>query len=179
MSRWIRVLLLAVHSFWRPTLRPDEESVLTMRTWPTDADISVVNNAVYLTFFEMGRIDLQLRSGLAKLAFKRGWAAPMSSIIVQFRKPLKRFQKFRLTARLAYWDDKWLYVEHRIERNSETIASALSKSVIIGKEGRITPSEAMSALGYSVASPPMPPIIEKFREEEELMREQADGRRQL
>jgi len=72
MSRWIRILLLAVRSFWRPTLRPDDESVLTMRTWPTDSDISVVNNAVYLTFFEMGRIDLQLRSGFAKLAFKGG-----------------------------------------------------------------------------------------------------------
>jgi Thioesterase-like superfamily len=101
----------------------------------------------------------------------------MSSIIVQFRKPLKRFQKFRLTARLAYWDDKWFYVEHRIERNSETIASALSKSVIIGKQGRIAPSEAISALGYSIASPPMPTIIEKFREGEKLMRERADGRR--
>ncbi len=128
MSRWMRFLLLAVGSLWRPKLRPDEESVLTLRTWLTDADISHVNNAAYLTFFEMGRIDLQLRTGFVRLAFKKGWAAPMGSIVIQFRKPLRRFQKFRLKTRLACWDDRWLYVEHRLERNRETIASALSRS---------------------------------------------------
>src|SRR5687768_16095410 len=128
MSRWLRFLMLAVGSLWRPRLRPDEKSVLTVRTWLTDADIGLVNNAAYLTFFELGRIDLQLRSGFARLAFQKGWAAPMGSIVIQFRKPLRRFQKCRVTARLAYWDDRWMYIEHRIERNGETIATALARS---------------------------------------------------
>lgn len=173
MSRWMRFLMLALGSLWRPKLRPDEESVLTMRSWLTDADISHVNNAAYLTFFEMGRIDLQLRTGFARLALEKGWAAPMGSIVIQFRKPLRRFQKFRVTARVAYWDERWLYVEHRLERNGETVARALARSTIIGKEGRIAPSEAISALGYSIAPPPMPPAIDKFREGEMLMREGA------
>jgi hypothetical protein len=92
--------------------------------------------------------------------------------VVLFKKPLRRFQRFRLTARLAYWHDKWLYIEHRLVRDHETIAAALSKSMIFGKDGLIAPVAAISALGYSVPQPPMPAMIEKFREGEMLMREQ-------
>jgi acyl-CoA thioesterase FadM len=171
MSRWIRFLLLGLRSLRRPRLRPDEESTLTLRVWPTDADISVVNNAAYLTYFEMGRVDLQLRTGFTRLALRRGWSAPLGSVVVVFKRPLRRFQRIRLTARLAYWDDRWLYIEHRLERDRDTIATALSKSMILGKDGRIAPAAAISELGYSLPQPPMPAMIEKFREGEMLMQE--------
>jgi acyl-CoA thioesterase FadM len=150
-------------------LRPDEESILTLRVWPTDADISVANNTAYLAYFEMARVDLQLRTGFARLAFETGWSAPLASIAVVFKRPLRRFQKFRVTARLAYWDERSLYVEQRLERNGETIAAALARSVILGKEGRIAPAAAISALGYALKSPSPPALIEKLREAETLM----------
>ena len=175
MTRWIRFFLVALHSMWRPKLGPDDTSVLTGRVWPTDVDVSVANQSAYAVYFEMARVDLQLRTGLAKLAAKRGWSAPLASINVQFRKPLKRFQKFKLSARIAYWDDKWIYVEHRIARHGKTIATALSKSLVIGREGRIAPLKLAAELGMSVARPSMPPMIEKYLEAERLMHEHVDA----
>lgn len=171
MTRWLRFLLVTLRSWWLPRLEPDGTSVLTARVWPTDVDFSVANNAAYLVFFEMGRVDLQLRTGFARLAAKKGWALPMASLNVQFRKPLRRFQKFTVRARLLYWDDKWVYVEHRMTRKGETVATALSKSVPFGKEGPIPPLEVLAALGKPLPRPATPPMIERYEEAEKLMRD--------
>jgi len=143
---------------------------VTARVWPTDADLSVVNNASYLVFFEMGRIDLQLRTGLIRLAAERGWSALTASLDVQFRKPLRRFQKFRVNTRLLGWDDRWLYVEQQIVRNRETVATALSKSLLIGSEGRISPASLATAMGMPATSPGMPVHVATYREAEKLER---------
>jgi acyl-CoA thioesterase FadM len=174
MTRWMRFLLVAVRSLWRPRLGPTDTSLVTGRVWPTDVDVSATNNAAYLVFLEMGRVDLQLRSGLARLAARKGWTAPMASVNVQFRKPLRRFQRFRVSTRLAYWDDRWLYVEQRIDRNGETIAAALTKSLVIGAQGRIAPLDLAAALGFTLPRPSPPPVIQQYEKVDELMRERAD-----
>jgi acyl-CoA thioesterase FadM len=175
MTRWLRFLLVGLRSMRRPRLGPGDTSIVTARVWPTDADVSVANNAAYLVFFEMARVDLQLRTGLMKLASKKGWAAPTASISVQFRRPLRRLQKVQVSARLVYWDEKWLYVEQRMARNGETIATALSKSMVIGKEGRIPPTALAEALGMSLAEQSMPSMIEAYQQAERLLREHVDG----
>lgn len=175
MTRWVRFLLVALRSLWRPRLRPTDTSVVTARVWPTDADVSVTNNAAYLVFFEMARVDLQLRSGLARQAAKKGWAVPMASINAQFRRPLRRFQRFQVSARLAYWDDEWLYVEQRIERNGDIMATALAKSLVLGKGGRIAPRDVATELGFSLTMTSRPPMIDRYEEAEALMRESAES----
>jgi hypothetical protein len=65
MARWLRFLLVALRSVGRPRLGPGDTSIVTARVWPTDADVSVANNAAYLILFDMARVDLQLRTGLS------------------------------------------------------------------------------------------------------------------
>lgn len=169
MTRWMRFLLVAARSLWRPRLEVTDTAVVTGRVWPTDADVSATNNAAYLVFLEMARVDLQLRTGLARVAARRRWAAPMASIHVRFRKPLRRFQKFRATARLVYWDDKWLYVAQRIETDGEVVATALAKSLVLGEAGRIAPSDVAAALESSLGMPSKPPMVQPYEETEMLM----------
>ena len=52
---------------------------------------------------------------------------------------------------------------------------ALSKSVVIGREGRIARLKLAAELGMSVARPSMPPMIEKYLEAERLMHEHVDA----
>lgn len=170
MSAWLRVLLTVISSFRRKRLKPDEESILSFRVWPTDADVSVMNNAKYLTIMEMGRIDLMLRTGFLKLSREKRWSAPLASITVQFKKPLKRFQRFRLRTSLAYWDGGCVYVKHLMEADGETAAIGIARIVILGREGRVSPSEALEALGYTNRSPSIPPFIESLEKSERLMR---------
>jgi acyl-CoA thioesterase FadM len=169
MTRWVRFLLVALRSLWRPRLDPNDAAVVTGRVWPTDADVTATNNAAYLVFLEMARIDLQLRTGLLRLAARRRWAAPLASIHVRFRKPLRRFQRFRVSARLVYWDEKWLYLAQEIEREGEVVATALAKSLVVGPEGRVAPSDVASALGASLAASTRPPVIEHYEAAEGLI----------
>jgi acyl-CoA thioesterase FadM len=169
MTAWLRFVLTVLWSTIKPRLRLDEESSLDLRVWPTDADLTFMNHARYLTAMEQGRIDLMLRTGFLRFLLKQHWSALLGSMIVQFRKPLRRFQRFRLRTRLVHWDDKWVYVEHRIERGDTLIASGLAKNAIIGPEGRLAPRDVLRAFGYSIPAPPGLPMIERFQEGEDLM----------
>jgi acyl-CoA thioesterase FadM len=169
MTAWIRFLLTVLRSTVRPRIRLDQESTLDLRVWPTDADLTFMNHARYLTVMEQGRIDLMLRTGFLRFLVKQHWSALLGSMIVQFRKPLRRFQKFRLRTRLVYWDDKWVYVEHRIERGDTLIASGLSKDAILGPDGHLKPRDVLTAFGYSIPAPPAVPMIERLQEGEGLM----------
>jgi acyl-CoA thioesterase FadM len=165
----MRFMLVAVRSLWRPRLKATDTATVTGRVWPTDADVSATNNAAYLVFLEMARLDLLLRTGLARLAARRRWATPLASIHVRFRKPLRRFQSFRVSARLVYWDERWLYLAQRIERNGEVMATALAKSLVLGADGRVAPSDLAAALGFSLEVPSRPPLIEHYEEAERLL----------
>jgi acyl-CoA thioesterase FadM len=175
MVRWIRILLVVLGSIWRAKLGPDGQSVLNLRVWITDADFFAVSVGAYLTYFEMGRVDLQLRTGFARLAMKMRWFAPTRSIVVEYWKPLRRFQRFQVFVKVLYWDDRWVYTEERIERNGSSIATALCKSTVLGRAGRIAPAAVASALGFESVPPSQPLLVRKLQEAEELMREPAEG----
>ena len=170
MSAWLRLLFTLIRSSRRNKLRPDEESALHFRVWVTDADVSVMNNAKYLTIMEMGRVDLMFRAGFLKLSRAKGWAAPLASISVQFNRPLKRFQRFQLRTSLIYWDEKYVYLRHLIERGDQKVAVGVARVVILSKRGRVRPSEALAALGHSIDPPVIPPLIESLKKSERLMR---------
>jgi acyl-CoA thioesterase FadM len=174
VSRWLRFLIVALGSYSRPRLAPTDIAVVRARVWPSDADLSVANNAAYLVFFEMARIDQQLRTSLARVARKKGWVAVLGSINVQFRKPLKRFQVFEVSAKLTYWDDRWLYLEQRIERAGETVATALARVMVLGRDGRVAATAIAEALGSSLEAPDLPPMIASLQETERLLREHLD-----
>ena len=171
MSTWIRFLFTLARSPWRGKLRADEESVLPMRVWLTDADVSVMNNARYLTAMEMGRIDLMLRTGFIKLSREERWSAPLASITVQFKRPLKRFQRFRLRTSLFYWDEKYVYLRHLMERGDQTVAVGIARVVILNSRGRVPPGDALAALGYTAAPTAVPAVIDSLKRSEQLMRQ--------
>ena len=171
MTAWLRLLFTLISSSGRSKLRPDEESTLAFRVWVTDADLSVMNNSKYLTVMEMGRVDLMLRTGFLKLSRVERWSAPLASITVQFKKPLRRFQRFRLRTSLVYWDEKYIYLRHLMEREEQTVAVGIARVVILSREGRVRPSKALAALGYSLTPPAIPPLIESLQRSERLMRQ--------
>jgi len=175
MTRWLRFLLTMLRSITKPRLRVDQESSLDLRVWPTDADLSLMNHAGYLTVMEQGRVDLMVRTGFLRFLLRRHWSAVLASITVQFRRPLRRFQRFRLRTRLVCWDEQWIYLEHRIDRGNEFVASGLAKNVILGPQGRLRPADVLTAFGRSVAAPPVPHMVQTLREGERLMNERVQS----
>lgn len=169
MTSWLRFLITVLRSTGRPRLRPDQESVVELRVWPTDADLAVMNHARYLTAMEQGRVDFMLRTGFLRFLLKQRWTALLGSMVVQFRRPLRRSQLFRLRTRLAYWDEAWIYLEHRIERGDTLVASGLAKNGVLGPEGRLAPGDVFRAFGYDMPTPPVPPMIVSLEEGEQRL----------
>ena len=101
MNLWFRLLWLFISARFRsPIHAPFGMSVLHLRVWPHDLDLSMhMNNGRYLTLMDLGRLDLMLGMGVAGASFKAGWTPILSASKVRFRRELRPFKAFRLESR--------------------------------------------------------------------------------
>lgn len=126
------------------------ESRLTLRTLPNDLDLNMhMNNGRFLTICDLNRVDMFIRTGLVRLMFKNGWAPVVTEHAMQYRRPLKLWQRYETTMVLTHWDEKYFYMSHRFESDGKLVAEGTSKGVALGREGVVAPDvvfEALSAL---------------------------------
>lgn len=144
--RWIRLLMALISAKFKKKLIGTETVCKSFRVWITDIDVSVMNHAAIMTVLETGRLDLMVRSNFFKVASKSKWFFPSQAISIQFYRPLKIFQKAQIFTRISYVDEKWIYVEQKIQRKEKIIAACIVKNTI--KKGRetIPTSEIMNIL---------------------------------
>jgi len=138
-------------SFFKERLPADAaESILTLRVLPNDLDINLhVNNGRYLTLCDLTRIDMFIRTGLAKVMIKKGWIPIVAEHTMTYRKPLKVFQCFELKGSLTHWDEKFFYMTHTFTRDGFTVAEGTSKGTIRARSGVVPPAEVIEAVKSS------------------------------
>ena len=176
MNRWVRTLITFIRAQFRKKINPDEEISLNFRVWITDVDLSIMNNAALLMITEMGRVDLIIRTGFLKHAWKNRLYFPLASISAQFRRPLKRLQKLQLKTQLIYWDEKWIYISHRVVREGKTIAVVLVKSTV-KKGAELIPFERIiDDLNWQMKPKNRPEMIDRFERGESLFLEDCKAR---
>ncbi len=174
MNRWLRILITIIRAQFRKSVNPDEEVSLNFRVWISDVDLSVMNNAAMLAITELGRWDVMVRTGFLKYARTNRLYLPLASISAQFRRPLKRFQKFQLKTQLIYWDEKWIYISHRIVRKEKTIAVALAKVTLKKGKKRIPFARIISDLNWAMKPKMRPEMIDGFEKGEILFLESCE-----
>lgn len=126
-------------SSFKPKLTISETSGLRFSVWLTDIDASIMNHAAMMTVFEAGRIDYMIRTGFFRLARKQKWYVPISSMSVQFFRPLKVFQKAVVTTKVFYMTEHFIFIEQKITRHGKDIALCIVKSKVkSGKENVAT-----------------------------------------
>ena len=169
--RWIRLILALISARFKTKLVGTETVCKSFRVWITDIDVSIMNHAAIMTVFETGRLDLMVRSNFFKVASKKKWFFPSQAISVQFYKPLKLFQKAHIHTRISYVDEKWIYVEQKIERNGKIVAACLVKNTI--KKGRetIPTSEIMKYLNIDTVPTNKYDLINTYERENNQMNE--------
>lgn len=136
-----------------------DRSSVTYRVWPNDLDFNLhMNNGRYLTLMDLGRTDLMIRSGFARVALARRWMPVLAGATIRYRRSLAPFQRFRLDSRLVGWDDRWLYLEQRFETmDGRPAASAMVRAVFLGGGRTIPTAEVVAAAGIAPQSPVLPP----------------------
>ena len=157
MNLWFRVLRVLLLALRRPRLGPLDESRIDFRVWPTDLDINVhMNNARYMALMDLGRLDMIVRTGIGRQVTRERLQPVIANASVRFRRALGPFQRFTLRTRLLGWDDKWMYIEHRLERDGEVACRAVVRGLFLGKGGAVPPAELLRDAGHAAASPALP-----------------------
>jgi len=132
-------------------------SVLKLRVWPSDLDLNLhLNNARYLNFMDLGRVDVLLAGGLGFWE-RRGRQPLVALSFCRYFKPLGPFQSFELHTRLLGLDEKWFYFEQRFMRKGRLHALGAVKGLIVDKNGPVPTRDLFAAVGQEPPASPAPP----------------------
>ncbi|WP_448203003.1 thioesterase family protein [Azospirillum sp. sgz302134] len=137
-----------------------EPARLRFRVWPTDLDFNMhMTNARYFSVMDLGRVDLMLRSGLGRAILRNRWQPVIGGANVRFRRPLAPFQRFELISRVLCWDDRYFFIEHRVETARGMAAVAVVRGAFVARGAVVPPAEVLAAHGECRESPPMPDAV--------------------
>ena len=164
----VRLLKCLFLSSLKRRIEPLGEGVIHMRVWPNDLDLNVhANSGRYVSFIDVGRLDLVMRMGIVRKVLARKWRPIVGGTMITYRKSLLPFERFRIRSRVLCWDEKWFYFDHVVEKaNGELAARATVRGLVRGPQGNISPPEFVALTGHAVLSPPIPGYIARWTEAE-------------
>lgn len=166
MKLLLRFFLLLITASWRSSCEVKGPCISTLRVYPNDLDLNGhVNNGVYLTYADLGRFDLLLRSGNFRKIFKRGWYPVVVAETVRFHKSLKLFQRFTIETVVIGWDEKNILLQQRFECGGDLVALAVINARFLSRKGgSVATSEFLDFLGIDEVAEPLAQWIEQWRD---------------
>jgi acyl-CoA thioesterase FadM len=163
MFPWLRLIKVSARLVGAPRMPLLETSRVRLRAWPNDLDLNLhVNNGRYLSLADLGRLDWFVRTGVFQLARQHNAVPVIGDAIAKFRRELKAWQTFEIHTRMAGWDERWGFIEHRFVRQGRVIGVVAIRGVFRGPNGSLTPGELMAGLGVSMTSPSLPAWIREW-----------------
>jgi acyl-CoA thioesterase FadM len=148
-----RTLIHLLTSRRAPRIGIHDVGRLKLRVVPTDLDIlGHMNNGVYLSLMDLGRMDLMIRSGTWSKLRARGFYPVMVNETVTFRKSLQPWQLFDIESRVIGYDDKAVYMQQRFVRDGEIYADAMTRARFLKKSGTVSMAELSEVTGVDVTA---------------------------
>lgn len=148
MNLYLRLIWILLSSTWKPRMPISAlNNALHLRVLPNDLDINFhMNNGRFLTICDLSRVDLFIRTGLLKLMLQKKWSPIITQHTMDYKKPLSPFQKYQVDMSITHWDERFFYATHTFSVGEKIMAEGTSKSVILGRNGVITPEEVVNAV---------------------------------
>lgn len=133
------------------------------RCWPWDLDLwAELNNGRTLTLYDLGRIPLAVRTGLAGVLRARRWGITVAGSSVRYRRRVRLFDRVEMRSRCIGWDDRFLYMEQSMWRGDDCTSHMLLRSAVTSEQGIVPPREVLKAMGREAASPALPGWVEHW-----------------
>lgn len=131
------------------------------RVLPWDVDLfGHMNNSRYALLMDYGRVDYRRRAGLLTPALKERWVIPVSTVNLDFHRPLKPFERFEILTQLLSWDKRWISMRQNFRTRQSpvrTVATGYVKSIIRSPSGVVAPARAARIMcGRDVQPPALP-----------------------
>jgi acyl-CoA thioesterase FadM len=167
MNLFLRLLLLLVTFRFRPRCEVLGPARKRFIVWPPDLDVlGHVNNGVYLSMLDVARVDLMLRSGMARQLRRARLYPVVAAETIRFRRSLQLFQAFEVETTVIGWDDKAILIQHRFVRGDALVAEAVVRARFLKRKGGpVTARELLDVIGVTRASPELPPWIAAWNAE--------------
>ncbi|MCW3173450.1 thioesterase family protein [Shewanella subflava] len=165
------LFLIFIHYFKR-SIGVLDENTLHFRVFINDVDVKRMSSDRYLPIMDLGRINIILQAGLLNAFLKNKWVPVARIATVRYRYPLKIFERYLLKSSIIYWDDEWVWTEHKFERNGKVTAVGITKITFVGANGMVPITEVIEAYGYPVAKLAMPEAIKELMRVELNMRKE-------
>lgn len=161
MKLYFRLLWLVMTQRWRSRCSIFGPVDTQLRVYPNDLDLLLhVNNGVYLTYADLGRTDLMMRSDTLQKIQKKRWYPVAAGATIEYRKSLKLGQLFTIRTRVLGWDDKSVYLEQKFIRNNVTVAKAMIDARFIASTGkRVDMDDIVELFDVDRASPELPQAL--------------------
>jgi len=158
VNKLLRLIWVMTKARFRAPLRPTDVGSVRFRVLPVDLDVlGHMNNGVYLSLMDLGRMDLMVRAGVWKELSRRGYYPVVVSSTITYRRSLDPWQSFELESRIVGLDEVAGYVEQRFVRDGEICARAVIKARFLKKSGGIVPIPELAELfGLDPADHPLP-----------------------
>jgi acyl-CoA thioesterase FadM len=148
-----------------------EEAKYRFRCLPTDIDFNLhLTNSRYASFMDIARIAMMIRNGVWPRFRAAGLLPVLGSLAMKYRRAVKPFQVFDVTSRTIGWDEKWIYLEHKLLIKGDLAAIAITKAAFIGPKGRITTDELIKVVGYDGPKPDHLAVIDCLKALDETLR---------
>jgi acyl-CoA thioesterase FadM len=125
--------------------------------WPWDLDLWMeLNNGRTLTFFDLGRLPLAQRNGLARVIRENGWGITVAGASVRYRARIRLFDRVEMRSRGVGHDGRFLYIEQTMWKGATCTTQALIRSAVTSTEGIVAPQKVLAAMGHDGVSPALP-----------------------
>jgi len=188
LLRLLAVVLRARRTARRlgPRLDPGDVSRIPMRVLPNDLDlIGHMNNGVYLTVLDLGRMDLMVRSGMWSALQRAGVHPVVASETITFRRSLDPWQRYEVETRYAGADERsGVYIEQRFTVRGEIHAQAMIRARFLRRGGggggvgggALTTAELVDVLGRPLPERELPEWVARWAEAVRLPAARASAR---
>ena len=154
----LRTLLVMVKARFAGRLGFHDVGRLRMRVLPNDLDVlGHMNNGVYFSLMDLGRLELAVRAGAWRTFSKNGWYPVAGSETMTFRRSLQPGARYTLESRVAGYDDRAMYMQQRFVVDGEVFAEAIVRGRFVKKAGgTVTMREFGEAVGVDPTAMPAP-----------------------
>ena len=147
-----------------PRLRKHDVGRLRLRVLPTDLDVlGHMNNGVYLSIMDLGRMDLMQRSGSWKALSDAGMYPVAANETISFGKSLQPWQRFVLETRIVGYDERAVFIEQRFVVAGQIFAQGFIRARFLRRSGgTVTIEELAAVTGTDPSEVRLPPFLERW-----------------
>lgn len=177
VNKWLHMLWVMLTMRRRSPLTIRDIGRLELRVTPDDLDLlRHMNNGVYLSLMDLGRIDLLTRAGIWQEFKRRGWYPVVAAQTITYRKSLGPGQRYTLETAIAGFTERDVFVEQRFVVGGEVYARGFVRARFLKRSGGgVTMAEIADATGVDIAEWSAPEWLERWADDVALPSTRAEA----